>query len=394
MLRITLTLLLFMGSFFTFAASSGLYQAEVLLADTNTAERDAKITAFKEVLVKVSGSRDIARNEVVKKAITKNSSYISQLSFGEINEQPSLKVSFNSKQIKHLLTQAKSTYWSTPRTKLLIWIIEEKYRARTIIWEQSGSEVITYLKKSSDGRGLPVSIPVGDFEDVTSISVSDLWGGFVEPISLASTRYDADAVLLIKVIQSGQNSSKIRWTLFDEKPQNMVMSKQGPIEGTAKGSTVASVSKVMNEVSDFLATNHAIQLGGESAESTLISVTNVQSTEDFFHLESRLKKLSSVAHLQVDSIEGSSVSFNVDLLTSIDEFKQELAMVSQLEEVVAKLVEVQPKPVGDDQVSYMMSEPVTSATEPAITTKIIESEVLADDPDDPQAESLSYRWNG
>ncbi|MGF1764470.1 DUF2066 domain-containing protein [Aliivibrio kagoshimensis] len=394
MLRTALTLLLLMGSFFTFAASTGLYQTEVLLADSDSAERDAKRAAFENVLIKVSGSRDIANNEIIKKALSKNSSYISQLSYGEINEQPSLKLSFNSKQIKHLLTQAKSSYWSTPRNKLLVWIVEEKYRARKVVWEQSSSEITSYIKGSSDKRGLPVIIPVGDFDDVTSISISDLWGGFVEPIASASQRYDTGAVLLVKVINHGPNNNTIRWTLFDEKPQSMVMSKKGPIEGAAKGSAAGATARMINDVSDYLADQHGIQLGGESAESTLISVMNVQSTEDFFQLETQLKALSSVASLQVDSITGDSVVFNIDLLTSVAEFKQDLANVSQLEEVVVEVIDVQPDPVVDDQASYTLNEPVTSAAEPAITTEIIESEVLVAEPDDPQAASLSYRWNG
>src|SRR5690606_4302440 len=157
------------------------------------------VAALQQVLVKVSGQRDIASNEVIQKALENSGSYVSQLGYGNEQGQPVLEISFDSEKIRTLLTQANATFWSEQRPIVLVWLVEEANRDRAIVWDQSGNNLQANLNLAAAHRGVPVLLPIGDFQDVTAISVPDLWGGFSQPIANASTRYQPDAVLIARV---------------------------------------------------------------------------------------------------------------------------------------------------------------------------------------------------
>ncbi|MBO0216816.1 DUF2066 domain-containing protein, partial [Vibrio sp. Vb2880] len=87
---------------------------------------------------------------------------------------------------------------SPNRANILLCMVEERGYDRNIAWEHSESSNVAALRSAAKLRGLPITIPVGDFDDVTGVNVSDLWGGFIEPIGQASQRYPADAVLVVR----------------------------------------------------------------------------------------------------------------------------------------------------------------------------------------------------
>ncbi|WP_459782404.1 DUF2066 domain-containing protein, partial [Photobacterium sp. R1] len=89
------------------ATVNTLYQAQVPLPDSDRqTEQSARVAALQQVLVKVSGQRDITSNDVIQKALENSSSYVSQLGYGNEQGQSVLEISFDSEKIRTLLTQA------------------------------------------------------------------------------------------------------------------------------------------------------------------------------------------------------------------------------------------------------------------------------------------------
>ena len=93
------------------------------------------------------------------------------------------KINHPFKEIQR--TQAQLPSWSPNRANILVWMVEEQGYDRNIAWEHSESSNVAALRSAAKLRGLPITIPGGDFDDVTGVNVSDLWGGFIEPIGQA-----------------------------------------------------------------------------------------------------------------------------------------------------------------------------------------------------------------
>lgn len=317
-----------------------LYRSEVVLDQAvDNADAQARIEGMKEVIIKASGNRSAVTNQVVQKALKQNGQYLTQISYGQLNGEQTLKMGFSAPHIRSLLSQAQLPIWPAARANLLVWLVEEGQADRNIVWEHSDSAVLAQMRQEAEKRGLPVTVPVGDFDDITGLSVSDLWGGFAQPVGQASQRYPVDAVL---VVRSQDNS--LRWTLYDQAPATVGVTRQAPISGSNNGADAAS--KMVNQISDYYAKKSAVVVASESSETIKVRFTKLDDAVGFFTLESKLKKLSSVASLDILKIQGNEVTFDVHLLSSQAEFEQEVrrvAPVTQLESVVEQSI-VQPKP--------------------------------------------------
>ncbi|MFM2590619.1 DUF2066 domain-containing protein [Vibrio sp. TBV020] len=350
-----------------------LYRSEIVLDQTaENADAQARIEGMKEVIVRASGDRNAIANEVVEKALRQNTQYLAQISYGQKDGEQTLRMGFSAPHIRSLLSQAQLPVWPAARANILVWLVEET-ADRNIVWEHSSSMVLEQLKDQADKRGLPLTVPVGDFDDITGVAVSDLWGGFIQTVGQASQRYPVDAVLVVKA----QNNT-VRWTLYDQKPSTIGITRQAPLSGSNNGADAAT--KMINQISDYYAKKTAVVVANESSEAIKVRFTELNDAVGFFTLENELKKLSSVASLDILKIQGNQVTFNVHLLSSPEEFKQEVLRagpIKQLESVIETAPAVAPESLESDATTTPVSENI--ATTDAGSSQVVAEQVPATD---------------
>lgn len=345
-----------------------IYRAEVVIdSEQNDGESLARQQGMQDVIVRATGSQSSLSNSVIKKALGSSARYISQLSYGQVDGKASLKMLFNSDQISSLLTQAQLPSWSPNRANILVWMVEEQGYDRNIAWEHSDSSNVVALRSAAKSRGLPITIPVGDFDDVTGVNVSDLWGGFIEPIGQASQRYPADAVLVVRA-----QGEQIRWTLYDQSPMRIVEAQRSPRNGSASGAN--AIAEMVDGIADYYASKSAVVVSGKSSKALAVKVLNVTSATDFFRLENALKQLSSVAGTEIKRVQGDELTLNIHLLASQQAFEKEASSISQLMVFEDPLGEV------DAPALTQEAEPIAPMNEAKDTAMVekVQSEVPAD----------------
>jgi hypothetical protein len=338
-----------------------LYRSEVVLGQDQNDEGQARIRGMETVIVKATGDKNSVNNPVIKKALTQSGQYISQVGYGQQGEQKTLKMTFNAQQIRTLLTQAQLRFWPANRTTILMWFVQDQGLRRSIEWENVSSPAVERLKQLADKRGLPLIVPVGDFDDITGIEVSDVWGGFLQPISRASRRYSPDAVLVVRA----QNQD-LRWTLFDQTPEKMTNFASVPLSGVLSGDNAAQA--LIDHLAQYYARKNGAVVSSQSSQSILVKVTQLTKAVPFFSLEQSLENLSSVASIDILSIQGRHVLFRVHLLTTQQEFEQEVSGLNMIEK--------------DDAMSLM----------PPSTNQIAEGPSVPDPIKPATPTTLVYRW--
>lgn len=371
-----------------------IYRAEVAIdGEQKDGEELARQQGMQDVIVRATGSQSSLSNPVIKKAVGSSSRYISQLGYGQMDGQSSLKMLFNSGQIRSLLTQAQLPLWSPNRANILVWMVEEQGYDRTITWEHSDSTSAATLRDAAQARGLPITMPVGDFDDVTGVNVSDLWGDFVDPISQASQRYPVDAVLIVRV-----QGDKIRWTLYDQSPAQLSESKQSPRSGSASGAN--AIPAMVGGIADYYAKKSAVVVSSKSSEAIDVKVLSVSSAMDFFELENSLTKLSSVAGAEIKRIQGNQVTLTIHLLASQQAFEQEVSSIRSLEvteDPMAGMEEVVPAQLPEEP-----AEPtqLPATTEDAQAAEVVDLNTDTAQPEQPvvvkpapEQYDLIYKWN-
>ena len=322
-----------------------IFSAEVAInSEQKEPERAARNEGMQQVLVRATGQTDVAANETVKKAMRQSAQYLSQMSFGEASEQTTLRMRFNGAQIRNLLTQAQLPYWPDTRSNVLVWLVEEQNYDKNIVWEHSNSELAAGIQQNAKLRGLPITLPVGDFDDITGIATSDLWGGFVSPISQASQRYPVDAVLVVRAQPSG-----LRWTLYDQQPNQITSSPKSPVTGSVSGSGASASQSLINDISNYYANKSAVTVASESSESILAQFISLNNAQDFFQLENALKALNSVASLDILKIQNHEVTFRIHLLSTQDEFEKEVESLRSVAKVEASYLEPEQTPEFEAQ---------------------------------------------
>lgn len=185
-----------------------------------------------------------------------------------------------------------------------------------MLWEQSEDEKVAVIKAEGERRGLPVLVPVGDFDDVVNVSPPDIWGGFVNPLSDVSERYNPDGVVLLKI-----RRNRVDWQLY---PKFQDMKYSAPIEGSDTGDINGVLANVVDAIADQYASRTAVTLGGDASNTTLLSITGLQSSEDYFSLERTLEGLNSIASLKLQSLSQGEAIFQISLLGTEEVFNNEL----------------------------------------------------------------------
>ena len=304
-----------------------LYQTEVVLdSQQQNSDEDARLRGMEQVIVRATGNTASLDNDVIQKALHHNSQYLTQISSGQNNGQPTVKLGFSAPHIRSLLTQAQLPFWPEYRANLLVWLVEDNNYDRSVMWEHSDSPLLQSLQTEAQLRGLPITVPVGDFDDITGIQTSDLWGGFTGPIAQASMRYPTDGVLVIRA-----QGDDLRWTLYDQNAEQMANSTKEPVVGDASGEQ--AMEQLIDAISQHYAQKNSVLVASQSSQYVLADFSGLKNAQDFFTLEQTLSSLSSVAALDVLSIQGDKVEYKVHLLATPTDFEQEVMRTKQLEEV-------------------------------------------------------------
>ncbi|MDR9828809.1 DUF2066 domain-containing protein [Vibrio sp. FNV 38] len=335
-----------------------LYQSSIMIdQEAQNGDQLARSQGLEQVIVRASGDANAASNPVIKKAIGKTSQYITQISYASRGEEQEVRLVFSEPRVRALLTQAELPYWPAQRKTVLVWLVEEEAAQRMISWDYADTQYMATLRDSAQARGLPLTFPLGDFEDITSIEVSDVWGGFEDVIEQSSQRYPADAVLVVR-----NDGSNVRWTFYDQEPTQGL---RATMNRTYPSNT--SAQRIIDDLALYYSQKDAVVVSQETSGKTIVTFDNVVSAEQFFKLEKGLEKLSTVATVHVLELNADKVTFEVELLASRADFEQ-----SVLRALKARTEPVEIQTISTDTTAERISE----------TGQLVETQPLAETEND------------
>src|SRR5690606_29456071 len=134
-------------------------------------------------------------------------------------DRDSVFVEFYSNRIEQELAALGRRVWGPERPLTLLWIAIDNGDGERVLLSSDGvgiggladtvdligvspemtalaDDIRAQIQAIADERGLPIAFPLLDLADLTSVMPADIWGGFDEPVTQASERYGADAILI------------------------------------------------------------------------------------------------------------------------------------------------------------------------------------------------------
>lgn len=340
-----------------------LYQASVPVdSQSSKLRRQATKKALQAVMLKVGGEQSVLENEVLKKAVANYNSYITQYRYHKKQQQLYLLASFNEDKVNALFQQAQLPLWGRLRPQVLLWLIDEQGLSREIMSNSSSSSLPEVVNDFSSLRGLPVVMPLMDLTDATQVSLSDVWGRFEQPIRTASTRYSAEAIVVMRlsnssllaqdesleetiqdstqddssncgllcVEQQQEQSYHLDWTLFGQS-QRFTSQYQSSNRDEL-------VNQGLADITELIYKHYA--LSATSSNEFVMEVANVDSLKSYKEIFTFLNELSAVNSVTLTSVQGTSMQFRLQLLGSQAAFMASLQLNKQLKQYLDPLAEV------------------------------------------------------
>jgi hypothetical protein len=312
---------------------AGLYEADVPVASQDAAARDTAMRrALEQVLVKLSGSRQVLQNPQLREAIAGASGYVVQFYFrrddapaaagSEAAPQALLHVNFQPGALDELLRRSGEPRLSANRPATLVWLVTDDGTARRIVNPESDPVAATSLLQQAGQRGVPLLFPLLDIEDGMAITPEQLWALDAGAERAASQRYAAESVLLARAVQSSGGEWLGEWQqrLGEEL-----------LAGTGQAATLPELQQQMaGFVAEALAARYAIRATLENAEELRIRIDGVSSYAAFLELGRLLGRLGSVRESRPALLERDTVFFDLLTDSGIDSVLGELALLPQL----------------------------------------------------------------
>jgi hypothetical protein len=359
MFRYWLVLIILFSTTSTLAVEvKNLYVSKVKVSSQTSAERNKALKAAMEgVIIKVAGKSSFLQLPKVKSALKNYNSYLRQYRYQRESVGNQLVVTFNEEKINKLLVQENLPIWGSLRPQILLWLVNEQGLNRAILSDSTRSELPSIIEEFSQARGLPIIMPMMDLTDVNKISVSDLWGRFAEPITLASSRYAPEAIVIVRISNSSlvpetapetvidckplcqQNDYVVDWSFISDANQ---MNTEGFNQAFGRkyqgGDKIALIRETLDDITDNIFKRYA--LSTTTSNEITIDVANINTFESYIALTSFLNELSSVQKVKLISANGNQRRFHLNLLGSQQSLLASLRLNKELQQYIDPLADV------------------------------------------------------
>ncbi len=363
MLKQIVFLLLFFVSVLHAAEVDHLYLAEVAVADQGQQERNRAIAAgFRQMLIKVTGNRNVARHQGLAETFRKASRYVQQYRYrveaaesGQATERRYLKITFDKQAVDRTLRGNGLPVWGKSRPQLIVWAGFDNGGKRKLLVPEYDQQLITLFNRAADSRGVPLLFPLMDLQDQSAISASDLWGAFEGPVRSASERYQADAILMVRIKSSG-GVMRSSWSYIGKNDSRQWEFREQSLDSLA--------NRGMNAVADHLASIYA-PVGGGDSQMINMQVSGLNTFADLLKVESFLKNQETVQSYQLRQTQADKVILALSLRSGLQSFMQVVQLSGLFDQEQVEFPVSLPEPVTESaQASdFSTSEQAVSANQ-------------------------------
>lgn len=303
-----------------------LYTAQVPLEQE---EDDPQAAAYRQalgdVLLRVSGSDLAADPDMIDMLFPNPASYVVQFRPGE---EDTLWVSFDGEAIENVLRRAAQTVWDSDRPLTLVWL--------AVDWGQGEREIIAAddpertgdasrsidrnrllrerILDTAERRGLPLIFPLLDTADLQSVSFSDIWGSFDEPVVAASRRYEVSSILVGR-LRSGSNQRN-EWHYYF---------------GDQERTWIGEPEMAVNLVADELAAEFAVS-GSAPLETVDLLVAGIDSIDAYGSMQAALANITVVEDFAVKEVTGDRILYRVEVRGGAERLRRALQFSGLVEQ--------------------------------------------------------------
>ncbi len=259
--------------------------------------------AMGQLLTRVTGRRDARFEPQLNEMLRLAGDFVEQI--GQL-DRDNLIVRFNASNVESALVRLEQPVWGSERPLTMLWVAvdaglgQRELLAAEPLTAAPQSELETMLAnfradlvEVADERGLLLTLPLVDIEDMTALSFADVWGGFSDRVVRASERYGTDDILIAQV-RLTDFGAVTRWTLL------------------RGGRELRLPGQAFRDGLDALADVYAAEFSTlGSASSTVVTIVGVETLDDYGRVMQYLESLSVLENVEPEELVAGSLRVRV-----------------------------------------------------------------------------------
>jgi hypothetical protein len=304
-------------------AAANLYSGEVTVPDqSESARTDAIPDALIQVLQKLSGERDMPVSPALDEALGNAGRLIHSYRYknidrvgydGSITQEKRLVVQFMQPETDAILLRSGLPRWQQERPSVQVWVIIDDGSSRKLKpleyeYEWTSMDDIASL------RGLPLSWPDLDEEEMQLVDMRLVWGGFTD--YLVERGAPADGVAIIAARREGTEWA-LRW--------NLASGTQHWNWRTSDRQLRFALTEGIHHMTDQIASSNSIAASDHGDWVVDLSIGELNSAQDYINCLAYLQNLSIVTGVEILGANPGLVSFRLQLNASIQHLSEALS---------------------------------------------------------------------
>lgn len=312
-----------------------LYTVELPVADQTTSMRLTIFNeAFKQVIVKVSGSKEMLENEGFKRPLNNSSRYVHQFRYIVRKDEQAdafdagqlfLRVVFNQDLVEKLMRENDISVWGRERPSTLFLISFDVNKNATLVSSDTTPELVEEIDTQARRQGLPVLFPLLDLEDRMILGIKDIINVNENNIDTLAARYAPDAILTGQVVGRVGKGWKGVWQVrFSDRVFNW--NYQGSSRQDVFHQAIAQLAKT-------LASEYALHTYQSFEQSVLFSVDQMSEITDHIKVQNYLRSLDAVESARLVLIENDKVTYRVKLRNTAGDLHRLITLGYVLEQL-------------------------------------------------------------
>ncbi|VFM98601.1 MAG: hypothetical protein BECKG1743D_GA0114223_104502 [Candidatus Kentron sp. G] len=305
-----------------------LYEVKTPVIDKSEQEREKALrAALRQVIIKITGRREVANRNAIAKALEQPDRYVQQFLY-QTEKTPSepaelvFWAKFDPSAVSELLRSANLPTWGHVRPSMLIWLVVGGDKESALLSANSHGELSSALREGAAERGVSIILPLLDLRDSARIDTTDVSNRSRRRILDASERYVPDTILVGRVY----SASATRWTAHWE-----LLGAEARLGSwtTHAGEPSSALREGVHEAADILVNRYAdwgrgVPVDAVSARAQP-TVSGIDTIADYAKTLRYLESLQSEAKVYVTRASGNRISF----LLSVPGGEAEFAKIAE-----------------------------------------------------------------
>lgn len=311
-----------------------LFTVELQVADQTTSLRlESFSEAFKQVIVKVSGSDDALQSPAFQRPISNSARYVKQFRYIS-RSQPDdeafdaerlfLRIDFDQQLIEGLLREHDFPVWGRERPSTLLVISYDVNENIRLVSDDATPDLVEALDRAASMHAVPVLFPLMDLEDIALVSIGDIASRQYENIRVMARRYAPNALLVGQIVGRSGEGWRGDWE---------VRFADQVFTWTYKTSAKQEViDQVIRHLAKILAREYALEDHRRVEQSLLLSVSELGGIDKLIKVQRYLESLNVVDSVRVAMVSKDVVTYRLDLRNDPEDLQRLIEFGEMLEQ--------------------------------------------------------------